>query len=460
MRSIPPVLLSKIKNQNQTIWNNAQPKMKISVSRAKNTVMDSTYWTVETIRQTTGLGDVSVAPRRFKPYGRPNRIYEIHVKDGEVITSIREYPDKLKEGFKNQFSLGLGTSVAVAFNGEWKMYRKTYRLVTDESPWISWVDNNGDLWVQLWDDASTRLQLSSNVVKVRMIRAWKNTAIHYLDQGIVAAYIKTDGKVYYRNYCIQENYTEVWEHEKKLTGFTGTAVNVNLFITNDYRMGFIIEDNTIAIHWLVTHRNWGGMASPAESIISSIKDITLEVIPIKYYDTMADDEHISISISGIELNVCPFDFDISQVTIMSAKRIGNNKIGLVFSHNILNAEQSIEYFTIENKTLLSVEYGNSDKEILLNTVESLPSVGVYSITYEGELLRVMVTSCCKLKLPSFMVDATGDPPVYEEKISVSIIPALSVTQVYYTSAQNYSENINVSVGNIIIAVTKVGNNPL
>ena len=37
MRSIDPVLLSKIKEQNQTIYNNANPKMSIQVSRAKDT---------------------------------------------------------------------------------------------------------------------------------------------------------------------------------------------------------------------------------------------------------------------------------------------------------------------------------------------------------------------------------------------------------------------------------------
>ena len=286
MRQLPSDLSSKINQSLQTIGNDANPKMEVLVSRAKNAVVDSTYWTVETIREISGLGDVSVAPRRLIRYGKPDRIYEIHVRDNNVYTSIREYPDRFKEGFKPQFALGPGTSVGVAFNGVWERHRKFYRLITEEQPWVSWVDNIGTLWVQKWDDINSKFQLSSNVKKVKMIRGWKNLVIQQQDQGIVVAYIKTDGKVYYRNYCIQEDYSETWEYEKELTSFTGSAVNVNLFITNDYRMGFIIEDSTGQIHWLVTPRNWGGMASPAENLIIGVRDITLKVIPIKYYENL------------------------------------------------------------------------------------------------------------------------------------------------------------------------------
>ena len=59
-------------------------------------------------------GDVSLA-RRFKVTGSPNRIYEIHVDNGVVGTAIREYPDKLKDGWKDQFTLGAGSKVGIAF---------------------------------------------------------------------------------------------------------------------------------------------------------------------------------------------------------------------------------------------------------------------------------------------------------------------------------------------------------
>lgn len=282
MRNITSNLSEKLNNAQQTPANKADPKMSIKVSRARTSVVDSTYWTVETIRTEEGLGDVSVAPRRFKSYGHPNRLYEIHVHNNEVKTAIREYPDKLKDGWKDQFTLGPGSSVAIAFNGHWERYRKLWRLITDEKPWIFWVDDMGVLWRQYWDDETTKLELATNVSCVRAIRAWKNVNVIDSDQGIVVGYVKTDGTVCYRNYCQQEDYTYVWEGERHLTQFTDTAVHLNMFITNDYRMGFAIESSTGQVHWLITPRNWAGMAVEQHTI--TVNPVgSADLLEVSYY---------------------------------------------------------------------------------------------------------------------------------------------------------------------------------
>ena len=164
MRNLPLDLATKIQESLQTIGNNAQPNLKVVVSRAKTTVSDGDYWTVETIREKANLGDISIAPRRFhKHYGGPDRLYEIHVDGGQVSTAIREYPDKLKQGWQPQFDLGPGSSVAIAFDGEWKIYRENWRLQTRENPWIFWVDSTGILWGQLWDDETTKIEIATEV---------------------------------------------------------------------------------------------------------------------------------------------------------------------------------------------------------------------------------------------------------------------------------------------------------
>ena len=296
MRSIDPVLLSKIKEQNQTIYNNANPKMSIQVSRAKDTVMDSTYWTVETIREKEGLGDLSLAARRQKAYGPPNRIYNIFVDNGVVKTAIREYPDYHQEKWKDQFNLGPGTAVAIAFDGEWEFYRKKWQLKTYENPWLFWVDGAGKLWSQLWDDVSTLFELASGVSKVKAIRGWKNVNFADRDHGVIAGYIKSDGKLYYRNYCTQLDGTTTWENERQVVEFTGMAVNLNMFITNDYRMGFVIEDSLGKIHWLITDRNWAGMAIAPEfiraNIIGEVEFIEIEKVLI------CEREYIQASFDG------------------------------------------------------------------------------------------------------------------------------------------------------------------
>ena len=175
--------------------------------------------------------------------------------NGIVRTAIREYPDKLKERWKDQFVLGEGSSVAIAFNGDWESYRKNWNLVTGEKPWIFWVDNSNVLWRQHWDDETTKAELATGVVYVRAIRAWKNRVFPLQDQGIVVGYIKTDGTVCYRNYCYQADGNYAWEYEKNVSDFTGSALSLNLFITNDYRMGFVIEDTVGQVHWLIDRKS-------------------------------------------------------------------------------------------------------------------------------------------------------------------------------------------------------------
>lgn len=316
MRSIDPVLLSKIKEQNQTIYNNANPKMSIQVSRAKDTVMDSTYWTTEIIREKEGIGDLSVAARRQKPYGRPNRLYNIYVDNGTVKTSIREYPDYQNLKWQYQFDVGTGTACAIAFDGFWELYRNKWQMVTSEKPWIFWVDTVGKLWCQVWDEEATRTELvAAGVTKVKSIRGWRNINMPLVDQGVVAGYIKTDGKVYYRNYCYQSTGEYVWETEKQITEFTGTAINLNLFITNDYRMGFVIEDSTGKIHLYVTERAWAGMAIAPEKIYANPYEIHLDLIDLDYENTY-EDIHIQANPYDIKLDLL---FGSTENSILSAE---------------------------------------------------------------------------------------------------------------------------------------------
>lgn len=467
MRNLPQPVIDKLNSKHQTTYNNSNMNMDVYVARAKNTVDDGTYWTVETIRETSGLGDVSVAPRRFRAYGSPNRIYEIHVHNGEVKTSIREYPDRLKDGWQDQFSLGTGSSVAIAFNGEWQRYRKSFRLVTEEKPYVAWVDGNGDLWVQKWDEHDTKFQLSSSVSKVKMIRAWKNTAIHYLDQGIVVAYIKTDGKVYYRNYCIQEDYTEVWECEKELTDFTGTAVNVNMFITNDYRMGFVIEDSLGQVHWLVTPRNWGGMASPAERIATSITDVTFEVTPITYHDTYSN-EHIETGIADVWFNVA----EPIYPEVLSINNDDEYTIRVKFSHPIDYDLSTVgQAFSVKDSlntpfNIVSTSAGVDNSELVLTLVNFNGASGNMFVTYNRNVVELdCLNQGSRFTIDSFTYEFTPDltPPegFAEENLEVAVTDIVfDVKQVYYSNVDGGGENLEASIIDVSFVVTKVGDNPL
>lgn len=267
MKNISTTLLNRINSKIQTPGNDNEPKVKILVSRAKTTVADSSYWTVEEMRTGTTLSDTSVDVRRLKEFGPPDRFYNSYIEGGKVRTAIREYPDYEKQKWKYQFEIGNGISTSVCFDGEWKKYRKRWQIVTEELPFLFWVNNLGALKVRSWGE-SEDFDLSTNVKSVKSIRGWKSVGEKNKDMGIVCAYIKNDGKAYYRNYCIQTNGDKLWESEKEI----GTAKSLNLFLTNDYRLGISLEKPDGNIRVLLTERNWGGMA---------IAPDTINVAPIK-----------------------------------------------------------------------------------------------------------------------------------------------------------------------------------
>lgn len=459
MRHTTTSLNEKLKSNQQTPANKADPKMSIQVSRARMTVMDSDYWTVETIREKVNLGDIGVAPRRFTPYGQPNRIYEIHVDNGTIGTSIREYPDTFKDGWKDQFTLGAGSSVALAFDGNWQRYRSAWRLVTEEKPWIFWVDSDGALWRQLWDDASTLSQLDSSITYVRAIRAWRNLYSSELDQGIVVGYIKTDGTVWYRNYSRQADGSVTWEVARQIPSISN-AVHLNLFLTNDYRVGFCIEKSSKEIQWIITQRNWAGMALIPENIQASLVLNEIKLIPIAYSEQHVL-ERINSSIKFNKINFCPMDVMINfSPSIIRAKRVDNNSIEIEYDTELYEVPNCPESFTISNNSIVEVSMSDT-KTLKLTTADTLVSVGSWTVTYDGlGGINSFYSEYCKPEFGSFSVLATGEPPSVFE----SIVPNLMISNIDFIQCDFSSfysdERIDATLGMVTVELIKIGTNPL
>lgn len=465
MRSVNSLMEEKLKSDQQTPANKASPQMSIQVSRARSTIMDSDYWTVETIRQKTGLGDVSVAPRRYKPYGRPNRIYEIHVDNGVVGTSIREYPDTFKDGWKDQFTLGSGSSVALAFDGNWQRYRGVWRLVTDEKPWIFWVDSSGILWRQLWDDASTLSQLDTGVSYVRAIRAWRNQYSAELDQGIVVGYIKTDGTVWYRNYCKQADGTVIWEIARVLPSVSG-AVHLNLFLTNDYRLGFSIEKTNGDIQWLISQRNWSGMAIDTETLAADISAIEVTLTAIEYITNIIEREELLSTVSRAEVHLCPANMDLG---IVESLIVEPNKVELRFLYDVSIDNETKDYFKIKNlgieKFSVNTEVGSESNILVLTSSEILnPYVETFVTLLDNSTFRLMPSAVCKPVVPAFnhTVQPLPPPPGYAWETLEPSINAINLTFTWIDWITNHIDqhSLEASISNVTVVLTKVGTEPI
>jgi len=421
------------------------------------------------IRTKVGLGDIAIAPRRYNnpPQGRPDSLYEIHVDNGIVKTSIREFPDVDELGWVDQFELGNGTGVEIAFDGEWILYESIWRLVTDEVPFIFWVTDTGKLMSQLWNDASTLAELATGVDTVSAIRGWKNFDLE-VDQGMVLAYVKTDGTVWYRSYSQQLDGTVIWETEREITDFTGTAKNVSLALGLDYRFIVVIENTIGDIYWLVTERKWAGMAIQPHYINSAITDIEISVTPIEYWEAITE-ENITAGITDIFLNQAE---PIYPLPIFAENPDGiETEIHLEFNHIIDYDLTTIkDAFEIKDSldtefTISSTSAGINNSEIVFTMFNFAGADGNMFINYDRTIIELdCLNQGSRFAIESFNFEFTPDltPPMgyVFENIGAGITDInLTVTEVIYTDSF-LEENIVSSITDINIVVTKVGANPL
>lgn len=347
----------------------------------KSVILDDRYINRSSIGFGIGFGESAITGRRLNIESGVDYLYRISINNNIANVYSLRWTGGSDYGWVSEFSLGNASAVAIAMDGTWvhDQIENKLKLQTEEYPYLFWV-SNGNLYVQKWKDNENKRLLSQNVTKVTSIRGWKNNTFITQDQGIVCAYIKTDGKVYYRNYCTQADGSVVWENEREVTGFVGTATNVNLFITNDYRIGFVIEDNLNKTHILITERNWAGMAIAPSKITAGPAKIGVNLIPVKY--TRAHTQEL------LEVAPATIDADLRYA-------LTDNKFIEIYNEPVtLKDENGDEYqdwgkviiFTTKhalyNISASSFELVGSHGSYFPDTIQELSPM-TYKITFEG-----------------------------------------------------------------------------
>lgn len=463
MRSIPSSLKSKIEKTNQTIYENAEPKMKVLVGRATT---DPFY--VETIREKTGLGDIGVTLLRLDPNEAPTHAYEIHNDNGTIKTTIRSLTDFSPNRWKHQFDVGTGKACSIEFDGYWDIdANKKYNLITEDKPYIFWTDDTDVLWCQKWDDVNTRVQLDINVLRISTIRGWKDIQGEIVDQGLICAYIKSDGKAYHRVYCTQSDLSVTWETPIELTQFPSPISQLGLFRTNDYRVGFLAESQYDGnIYLSVTTRSYSGMAIEPDVIYGAdLYELSIELTEIT--ESEYDSENSIVNAADVkDINISLFDPSFSgSVSFISGSKVSNNSFNMKFNYPLDRVTDDLKNsFTVTSSTALtitSITISSSDT-LLITVAESLGYMPL-TVTYTGgNSLKGIVSSCAWLDVPLFSVVIQMDLPIPSEYVSADLFEvSLSIKDVYYT---DLNQDIGIVTGadlyQVSIVLTKVNDNPI
>ena len=472
MRSIPADLLTKINNRNMTIYNNAAPRMEILASRSGEEL-----FTVETIHTLPNLTDIDTTLKRLETTSKPAEAYTIYIEDGIGKVATKDLPYDPETPWHYQFSVGSATACAIEFNGSWDRdpVSKRFNFITETVPWLFWV-NGGELYAQRWNDNGTLVNLASGVVKVCAIRGWKASTDPTADQGLVVSYLKTDSLVYYRSYIEFQLGTFIWQAEQQPTEFPASVLNIGLFRTNDFRVGFLFETAS-ALSWALTTRNFAGMSVFPEQITTGLVDYTIQVHPIIYTDT-ANDEHISAGLDSYFIAQCtPITPTITEIS-----NDGDSKIIVKVSHAVTQSLTGIEsYFTVQDSastpvfySILSTEAGVDQTEIIFNMSNFASATGNMVVAYDNGITTdnlVPRLTCknglgepCEFEIDSFAITFAPDlaPPVGygTEHLSTGLAGyAITVSLVTYRNTYT-DERISAGLSSYAIIVTKVGSNPL
>lgn len=408
--------------------------------------------------------DITV--RKLESESQISFIYAACIDDGICVIKKSAYTELPGSAWIAEATLGEAIDAAIEFDGYWITNQYPFTFNTDNDPWIGWVTPTGSLNVRrLYAHEDSRV-LATDVSKVAMVRGWKNSIDIGQDHGMIVLYIK-NGVPYYRTYAEQTTGSMAWEDERPLAIFSGTAVDINGFRTNDYRVGINILDSTGTTHSFITHRNWGGMASPVERIATSITDIMFEVTPITYLDTYSD-EHIETGITDVWFNVA----EPIYPEVLSISNDDEYTIRIKFSHPIDYDLSTVgQAFLVKDSlntsfNIVSTSAGVDNSELVLTLVNFNGAFGNMFVTYDRTVVELdCLNQGSRFAISSFVYEFTPDltPPMgfAEENLNVAVMDIIfDVQQVYHSNAYDGGENLEISIMDISFVVTKVGSNPL
>jgi hypothetical protein len=297
---IPSTLLDKIKQAFQTVGTNADPKMDVIAQKAAKYLSQGSFLQPRTVRTGNSLGPLDICIRREDAQEEPTEIVMAYIQNGTARVATLPYVSRPDQSFVYKYNLGAADDIACDFDGRWQLitdhtgiYFDTetiWALETFGEPYIAIV-NDGDLSIRIAH--GTPLTIATDVTKCSVLRGWKSAVEVLTEQWVLCTYIKTDGKVYYRAYCEQEDGSFNWEVQREITDFPSPVTNISMFRTADYRTGFLAEI-VGEINMMVTKRCWSGMALIPEFVELTDATALGELFDIIYWEAQSGDEYVEV----------------------------------------------------------------------------------------------------------------------------------------------------------------------
>ncbi len=341
MKFIPYELKQKLLKNLQVQSTDANPALRVVATQSTTNTLLS-----EIIHKDIPAAYGDVAIRQLEGEKEPSLAYCLCLDNGTATVYERQFPAYMDNPWSYLWTLGAATEVAIEFNGTWEINasKQWYYLRTEETPYLFFVQS-GTLYVQKWQDATSRVPLATGVSEISACRGWQSSDEPLLDQGLLIGYLK-GGEVYYRALCLQESGELLWETERQVSELGRGNTSLCVFRTNDFRIGFICE-NSGAFKYVLSSRTYAGQSVRSESVYSQvIENCRLSAKPIEYRSAYDDKNAYATGFPPLLDCYIGNCMAFPTFSVISTRRQNGNRFYITVNYPLLKRRELESFFTV------------------------------------------------------------------------------------------------------------------
>ena len=219
-----------------------------------------------------------ITMRQLLESNGPDQIWIAGIEDGKMLSSYREYQESYSKPpvWTGAYTPGAALDAAIEFDGTWVLREgeDKYTIETEDQPWYFWITPDHKLWGQPGDNEPNRIELADDVIKVSACKGYSSNIYPEQDQGLICAYIKSNGGVYYRQYIRNAaGEGRQWMNEVQIE--SGEAWDdIRVHRLNDYRVSFVLSNSTHNV-WLISGRTY-----VARSVLPERPNVYIDGTPL------------------------------------------------------------------------------------------------------------------------------------------------------------------------------------
>ena len=376
-----------------------------------------------------GLDIMDVTVRQLDIVSGPDELWCVGLDAGEILVKSRAYKTQANTAWTPRYSLGQGIAAAIEFDGEWKRLKgeANYTLKTQERPFVFVVDLAGNLVCHTFTaNGSNSIILDTGVKSVSVIRGYKSNLYIEQDQGIVVAYIKTNGDAYYRQYKYLSVISDyIWDNAELIAS---EVLHLIVNRLNDYRVGFTLtqaEQNRL----LLSERTY---------VAQSVKP--------EYMDLMADVNRVLFNFDDTLTSTVGTCSDIDTAT-------GVDTLEVVYMASLKDYFGPGDYFT-------GLEILKNEMSVICDRINNISVKDLYIqdnklIIKLSQVVRGIIT----ITIPDYnYLYITNNPNVKLGKFITGQVLTVNIMSTYYLYSPESRSLKLTTVGEIVnreISLTRV-----